>query len=47
MQRKFEALPDPGLTRSFASLYRFEAWQLAHLITGFTALGVAFVWLHW
>jgi len=47
MQRKFEALPDPDLIESFAGLYRFEAWQLAYLVAGFAALGVAFVWLHW
>lgn len=47
MQRKFEDLPDPDLVRSFSGLRRFEVWQLAYLIAGFAALGVAFVWLHW
>ena len=47
MQRKFEDLPDPELVRSFSGLRRFEVWQLAYLIAGFAALGVAFVWLHW
>ena len=47
MERKFEALPDPELISSFTGLYRFEAWQLAYLVAGFTALGVAFIWLRW
>ena len=47
MRRKFQDLPDPELIESFTGLYRFEMWQLAYLIAGFAALGLALVWLHW
>ena len=47
MQKKFQDLPNPELVSAFAELYRLEAWQLVYLISGFAALGVAFIWLRW
>ncbi len=47
MRRKFEGLADPQLVESFSRLHRWEVRQLVFLVTGFGALGVAYLWLHY
>ena len=47
LQKKFEQLTDRQLTRDFEDMRKREVRELVFILSGFGALGIAYVWIEW